>query len=224
VILLWILLQNADPAEPSLEPALRQEALRQASQSWYDAQSGQLRRVEGPKIRSRPRKEGSLPSLPHLPGFAALLVLGLLVFLLGALIALIVAKRSRSGDGGAGEICGDRPIRLRSHLLPEGLREEGDLLTRAREARSRGDLRAAFRLLFAHALVVLDAHHVLRLHPAKTNRAFLGEVADNPIQPWFTTLVLAFEAHAFGRAAAQPELWDELHQSFPSFSTDEPSQ
>lgn len=223
MILLMLLLQNAAAPEPLRQEALRQEALRQASHSWYDAQSGQLRRVEGPRFRNKAKKTPTLPSLPELPGLAALLVLGLLLFLLGGLIALILARSTRSGKEGAEEES-DQQMRLRSHLLPEGLREEGDLLTRAQEARRQGDLNTAFRLLFAHALVVLDAQHLLRLHPAKTNRVFLREVANHPIHPWFSSLVLAFEAHAFGRATAQPELWDELHQSLPSFSPSEPAK
>ncbi|MCB1052262.1 MAG: hypothetical protein H6510_02675 [Acidobacteria bacterium] len=207
ILLFLLVLQSAPDSDPQVVRA-------EASKSWYTPGNEQLKRVEMPyvpkqKKRPEPVERESL-NLPEggFAGFSSIfIVLLVAVFVAGVLYLILQFK----GANIASMPEQSRPSKtFRTHLLPESLQAEGDLLHLAKEARRRGDIAKAFALLYGYVLVELDAAHLIRLHPAKTNRMFLRELKEPRLSGFLGSLIESFEIHFFGPNPNDAQLWDQM--------------
>jgi len=84
-----------------------------------------------------------------------------------------------------------------------------DPFAEAQAAATRGDFRTAVVHLFGHLLARMDRHHILRLHPGRTNRQYLYEIRDRCHRDTFQQLARLFERVVFGARAADQTLYEQ---------------
>jgi len=156
---------------------------------WYDAQKGELRRldVESPgDLKNRDSKWLFTPPNLTMPNWLLLLlkIAGWTVLvLLITTVAYFLAKAFMNLEGefaaagGKGE---DLPLSGdvdRVDALPFQLkRPRDDLLAEAQRLYDEGHYAEAMIYLYSYQLVRLDKSHVIRLTRGKTNRQYLREI------------------------------------------------
>ncbi len=212
----FVLLPNA-LNEPLSNPI---EAGRHALESrrqlpWYDADEDTLRRINVAPYEDDPKRMSKWAITPgprtsrtrnwKFPGtllrVLAWIALGLL---LTALVwALVWAIRSHvpGGGVGSGHVAQEVEVtRARIEDLPVPVSpHHTDLLAAARSFFEAGDLGKAIIYAFAHQLVELDRHHLIRLTRGKTNREYLRELRTHPrFVDLLKPTMFAFEDVFFG--------------------------
>jgi len=221
------------PAGDAEEPVAAAALDTLAEFPWYDAEKGELRRldVEPPAdVKNRDSKWLFTPPNWSMPDWVILLLKIaawlLLVFLI-ALVAYLLAKAFMSMDerwaGSVGEgqdlsLSGDVD---RVDALPFQLKgPRGDLLAEARRLYEEGRYAEAMIYLYSYQLVRLDRGQVIRLTRGKTNRQYLREVRrrSNLFEIMQHSMVtfedVFFGNHPLGRASFE-SCWsqlDEFHQ------------
>lgn len=208
ILLILILFQT--------DQELLSEKQEAGSKSWYDIEELQIRKQDLP---FKDKKESQFTPNIRKPvtnsfldfgAFAIVLLLAIGVALLLYVLLVILGKAPPVELQSSSQSKGPT---LRKHLLPEPMQAEGDLLTLAREARKKGDYPKAFAYLFGFFLVQCDAYHLIRLHPAKTNRMFLRELKTKNLNPLFHQLMVAFESHYFGPNPKDDDGWVQLFKA-----------
>lgn len=217
--MIWALLvcaylpQDAEPATRDLD-----REIGRYSESWWDGENREFKRVELPKEKKRKPLRSRGRSVSVLGPVAYWLAKLVAVLVIAALVAVIVITIIRARRNIEFEI--DSPVdlkalKLRRHLLPDELQNaDGDLLQLARQARRQSRFREAFAYLYGYVLLTFDARHYLVLQRGKTNYAYIREVSQQSVGDFFTRLVRAFEEHFFGPNPQDGDGWDRLHQEF----------
>lgn len=176
---------SSDAEDPVADAAL--ETL--ADFPWYDAEKGELRRLDvkpPADVKNRDSKWLFTPVNWTIPDwFTSLMKVAawtVLVMLI-ATIAYLLAKaflnldERLAGSGATGEdlsLSGDVD---RVDALPFQLKgPRGDLLAEAQRLYDEGRYAEAMIYLYSYQLVQLDKSHVIRLTRGKTNRQYLREV------------------------------------------------
>jgi len=172
-----------------------QRALRQQQDlPWYDSDTDTVRRVQvtppaddpirhsawrwAPANRPAARSSAGSPWLARALDAAAWVLLGILLLgILGALIWWFLRVDSAAADSGPHASTDLLAQRDRLDHLPMPMEHsERNLLETARMYQKAGDFAQATIFLFAHMLVELDRHQLIRLARGKTNRQYLMEL------------------------------------------------
>lgn len=156
---------------------------------WYDAEKGELRRldVKPPKdVKNRNSKWIFTPPNWSMPDWLVLLIkiaAWTALFMLIATVAYLLAKafmdldERRAGSLEDGDELALRGDVDRVDALPFQLkRPRGDLLAEARRLYDEGRYADAMVYLYSYQLVQLDKSQVIRLTRGKTNRQYLREI------------------------------------------------
>lgn len=105
-----------------------------------------------------------------------------------------------------------------------------DRLAEAQAAAQRADFRTAVVHLFKHLLDRMDRHHIVRLHPGRTNRQYFYEIRDGRDRDTFHQLARLFERVVFGARAADHALYEQalalvlgFEQSLTAAGSDQPA-
>lgn len=144
---------------------------------------------------------------------AAFGIVALLVYFFSK--ADMEVELGQRGRRGRSDNALDEDLTARMEHLPEEVRQQGtDMRGAAERSMRAGDFQRAIICLFAHQLLQLDRHQVLRLTRGKTNRQYVREAhADGKSGDILQHTVDSFEASYFGRHALSTErfafLWKE---------------
>lgn len=196
------------------------EALMEKNYPWFDAQSGQVRRIEmndRPKIKSanrnsiplRPVKKKAANPKKTNRGNWGQLISGLSVFAwtMIAILILVIAGflawailRLEQNVAADDESAGLRSMEESIKQLPFELESGSEDFRKAAGASYlAGDYRRAIIYLFSHVLVSLDQKGHIRLRKGKTNRQYLRELRPyRPLANFYQRVMVPFEATFFG--------------------------
>lgn len=221
-----LLAQAESPAaaEPVAEAAV--ETL--ADFPWYDAEKGELRRldVEPPKdLKNRDSKwlftqpNWTFPDwlmllLKILAWTALVMVIAAIAYFMARAFMDLESRMAGGGVAGQDLALGGDVDRVDS--LPFQLkRPRGDLLEEARRLYEEGRYSEAMIYLYSYQLVQLDKAHVIRLSRGKTNRQYLREIRrrSNLFELMQHSMVafedVFFGNHPLGRASFE-SCWSQL--------------
>lgn len=220
LLLLSFLAVLQDTPTPAPSDAAFRDALQDGGYNWYDSPTDSFR-----GLRQLPDVEFE-PDVPDLSwmewSFQALgraIILLCFLALLAAIVYFIARFWERRSDflGEAARSPIGRTV-LRSGSLPVGLElDTSDPWAAALEARRAGDLRRAVVLLFAHLLIELEHHGLLRLLPGRTGRQLVRSVSDADLRRLVEPTLRLFEVVYYGHRAPDPDRFDEAWSSAEAF-------
>lgn len=103
--------------------------------------------------------------------------------------------------------------RLSHTVLEENIHEmEFDKLIA--EAKQRGDLRIATRLVFLYALKLLSDKNLINWVPGKTNLEYQHELSEATLRPGFDNLSTYFDYAWYGNFPITPETFRQIESTF----------
>ncbi len=187
---------------------------------WYNPETDTIRPVEVTPLRDDAHRHSSWTTTPTrrkkktlqfswlrmfweimqwvMRAVMVLLLLGLL-----ALLVRTVLRMERTSNGDTVNEEGPTAISRFDRLenLPVAVDKiDGNLLDLARRHREAGDYGQAVVYLFAHMLIEMDNHHVIRLMRGKTNRQYMTEIGwQSPLCRLLRPTMIAFEDSFFGQ-------------------------
>ncbi len=86
------------------------------------------------------------------------------------------------------------------------------------EAETQGDYRRAIRLYYLNMLKVLTDLELIKWTPSKTNRTYVTELQNNPLQRPFAHITQLFEYVWYGGSALNEESFAAVRQSIQEFN------
>lgn len=144
----------------------------------------------------------------------------LVYVLLGAALVFAFVQFARMRTGGGVRPSGRSMAAASFREIEENL-QEADLGALVEEAVRTGDHRRAVRLLFLRVLRALAEAGRIDWDPAKTNRAYVRELAaaegEDHAADELAALTRRFEHVWYGRAALSPETFERLRPRFDRF-------
>ncbi len=205
--------QSAAGVQVSSEAA--EQAFSKRNYPWYDATSGQVRKIEFPErpdAKSKDRHDVRLaPPTKNKPAPAAtgrrrsgmsivawclvaLLIAGISGLLIWAFFRIESRSRKRLDEAPA------RSLAESIEQLPFQVDDVvGDFRALAQTAYAEGDYQRAITFLFSHVLVTLDQNGLIRLRKGKTNRQYLRELqSHSSLSNFYRSVMVPFEDTFFG--------------------------
>ncbi|GAB3896286.1 hypothetical protein GCM10028803_13710 [Larkinella knui] len=111
---------------------------------------------------------------------------------------------------------GAKGVALNYETLTENIHEI-DFEQQIDAAVAQRNYRLAVRLLYLQTLKHLSNHNLIDWKPNKTNRSYVYELAQSPLQPEFETLTTQFEYIWYGDFPITEERFKPLQESFLRF-------
>ncbi len=196
------------------------DGLQKEDPPWYDQDQDQFDLIEPPADRSSEREfafDWSFPTIDlAVAEIGRLLTFVILAVLLLGLVFGIARSWNQWGNPDDLDRLPKGRVKPREaskvgSLLP-GVFDvaESNPMEAARRAHLRGELDRAIILLFAHLLLLLDQHGLVRLAPGRTGRQLVRSIADQPTRKTLQNALRMFEEIYYGHHHPDPLAFETL--------------